>query len=174
MTERLTIVCGNAGTGKSTLGRQLAAKHSALLLDSDTVSERLVRIGLRGYGLHEDDRDSARYKELYRDAIHETLFAIAAENLGHVPCVIVAPFTQERRRGGWKAELDARFQTDVKVFYLHCEDSVRHQRIVARANPRDLAKLKEWDVYSSQDTAPERPSYPHELIDTTAAAETTD
>lgn len=107
MRSKLTIFCGNAGTGKTTLGKRLAAESGALFLDIDTVSERLVQAGLAQSGKDPNDRDSPEYKAAYRSAIHDTLFAIADENLSHLPCVIVAPFTQgtarsnipSRRRG---------------------------------------------------------------------------
>ena len=93
----LTIVCGNAGVGKTTYARRLAEDTHSLLLDIDTVSEQLVQAGMRAMGRNPSDRDSSEYKHIYRDAIHQTLFAIARENLQFAPCIIVAPFTQERR-----------------------------------------------------------------------------
>src|SRR5688572_13395362 len=106
--QTATLVCGNAGVGKSTLGARLAAERRALLLDMDTCSERLVRLVLRAHGLDENDRDSPEYKRLLRAPVYETVFDIAHANLAHAPAVIVGPFTQERRDPHWPAWLGER------------------------------------------------------------------
>ena len=59
---QLHIVTGAAGTGKSTFAKQLASDQAAVLLDSDTVSEPLVRAGLEAAGMDPADRDSPQYK----------------------------------------------------------------------------------------------------------------
>ena len=167
MVKALTIVCGNAGVGKSTYGKRLAAAQQAAYFDSDTVSERLVRVGLCCAGMDADDRDSPRYKELYRDVIHEVLFDIALENLVHVPCVIVAPFTRERRCAEWPEQLASRLGVLPRIIVLHCEDSERRRRIAQRANPRDTDKLSSWQSYTAVGRDPTRPPFVHEWVDTT-------
>ena len=89
------IVCGNAGAGKSTFAARLCAEQAAVLIDIDTVTERLAKLVLRGHGLPEDDRDSPEYKALLREPIYEALFDVALVNLPHLPCVIVGPFTRD-------------------------------------------------------------------------------
>lgn len=165
MRHSLTIICGNAGTGKTTLGHELARQKAALLLDIDTVSERLVQAGLRCAGLDPNDRDSPQYKEAFRNAIHETLFAIAKENLAYSPCIIVAPFTQERRGAEFPKTIFAQVGVEARIIYLTCSDDVRRQRIAARNNPRDEGKLKDWESYSAQGRDESRPPFPHEFID---------
>jgi dephospho-CoA kinase len=160
------IVCGNAGVGKSTYALKLAKERRAPLLDIDTVSETLVRAGLSALGHDPNDRDSPRFKSIYRDAIHETLFRIADENLDHLPCIIVAPFTRERRDPGFVSTLRERLKTDVEVIYVWCDEQVRHERIQRRGNPRDTLKLENWESYSQAAKALERPAFPHTFVNT--------
>lgn len=162
----LTVVCGNAGVGKTTFARRLAQETGALLLDIDTVSERLVQAGLRAMGRDPDDRDSADYKRLYRDAIHETLFAIARENLPFASCIIVAPFTVERRDPGFPDLLFQKTGFKPRLYYLTCSEPERRRRIAARAHPRDAAKLDDWEVYSRQGRDHQPPPFEHISLET--------
>ncbi len=56
--KKAFIVCGSPGSGKSLYGRQLSNDRGAILLDIDTVSERLIRAGLSLAQQVPDDRDS--------------------------------------------------------------------------------------------------------------------
>ena len=91
------IVCGTPGSGKSTHARQLAADCKATILDIDTVTERLVKVGLVESGHSPDDRDSEYFKRTYREPIYEALFDIARENISFLDVVVVGPFTKELR-----------------------------------------------------------------------------
>lgn len=161
-----TIVCGNAGTGKTTYALALARERGAAVLDIDTVSETLVRAGLSALGHDPNDRDSPRFKSIFRDAIHETLFRVASENLDHVACIVVAPFTRERRDAEFLDFLRKRLQTEVEFIYVWCDENLRRQRIVNRGNPRDALKLKNWESYSEAGKDPDRPAFPHTFVDT--------
>lgn len=169
MRHKLTVICGNAATGKTTYGARLATGSGAVLLDIDTVSERLVQAGLTASGKDKNDRDSPAFKAAYRDSIHETLFAIAGENLSHLPCVIVAPFTKERRDPTFPASLEARLGCPVEIHFLWCSDPERHKRLIQRGNPRDAGKLVSWDTYAAAGEDPEsRPPFPHVFVDTSS------
>lgn len=163
---RVFVVCGNAGVGKTTFAQKWARQEGALLLDIDTASELLVRAGLAASGRDPDDRDSPEYKRVYRDAIHETLFAVARDNLATLPVVIVAPFTQERRRADFPEWLAERLGTPARVFFLCLPDAERRRRIERRGNPRDRAKLEAWSDYAESGRDVERPTYEHVWIDT--------
>ncbi len=161
------VVCGNAGVGKSTYGAKLAAELGAALVDIDTCTERLARVVLESNGLDPEDRDSSDFKRLLREPIYETMFDVARENLGHVPCVIVGPFTSERRRASWPAELRARLDAPVRIVVLQCDAAERKARIIARKNPRDEGKLGDWDAYERVGRDAQPPPFEHELVDTT-------
>ena len=95
----IIVVCGNAGTGKTTYARRIAAKYGAIIIDIDETTGPVVQAGLKAAGMDENDRDSIKYKSIFREPIHEALFSVCREQLranNGLPCVIVAPFTQER------------------------------------------------------------------------------
>lgn len=154
MPHELHIVTGAAGVGKSTWGKSLAAKLNAAFLDSDTLSEAVVRVGMKAAGLNPTDRDSPEYKSIFRDAVYECLFATAKENLAHTSVVMVGPFTRELQDPAWPPKLTERFSTDPIVWFLTCADDIRRARITARENPRDQSKLDGWDQHLVADRMP--------------------
>ncbi|MDF3064724.1 MAG: shikimate kinase [Polyangiaceae bacterium] len=163
----LAVVCGNAGTGKTTWAKRVAQRRSAALLDLDTVSERVVMAAQRELGRSENDRDSAEYKRVFRDAVHETLFAIARDCAG--PVVIVAPFTLERRLPNFSEWLAGKCGRSVQVHYFVCDEQVREARLRSRGNPRDAAKLEDYAAYRAIAPYEPPPAYPHLRFDTTHA-----
>jgi predicted kinase len=160
------VVCGNAGTGKSTFAARLSAEQGAVLLDLDTVTERLSKVVLHARGLSEDDRDSDAYKHLLREPNYETLFDIACDNLQRLPCVIVGPFTEERRQADWPAKLSARLGAAVQIYYVWCTLEQRRERLLRRGNPRDRAKLADFAAYAARSEDPAALPYAHQRIDT--------
>lgn len=164
--QRAHIVCGNAGAGKSTFAAGLQRQLGAVLLDIDTVTERLARLVLSGHGLSVDDRDSEAYKALLRAPIYETLFDVATENLERLPCVIVGPFTRERREPGWPAQLRARLGTEIAIYHVWCGTAERRRRLEQRGNPRDRAKLLSFAAYAAQGEEASPLPFPHQYVDT--------
>jgi predicted kinase len=140
-------VCGTPGAGKTTYAKQIAADTGAMLLDIDTVTERLVRVALAEAGHSPDDRDSDYFKDTYREPIYEVLFDIARENLPYTDVIIVGPFTREIQDPDWPAVLSDSFGSPVEVHYVSCRPHIRKQRLEHRGDERDLAKLKNWEEY---------------------------
>ena len=137
------LLSGWPGSGKSTVGRALARRLGAALVDQDTVTGPLVSVvaGLVGV----DDLDDARLASPTRDARYETVGAVAEENLRvGLPVVLVAPFSRERR------DLDAWQTLDLRLraagglpllVWLHLEPDVVVSRLRARGATRDVSKL---------------------------------
>ena len=163
--SELHIICGPAGVGKSTYGKKLAKELGACLLDSDTVTEPVVRAGMELGGENPDDRDSMAYRRAFRDPVYECLFATAAENLPHGSVVIIGPFTSEMRDPDWPARLRERFGVEIKVVFANCEEEERKKRIQERGNPRDNLKLNDWDHYL-ETTNVRPPVFPHRELRT--------
>jgi len=158
------IVCGSPGAGKSTYAKKIASARGATLLDVDTVTERLVRLSLRETGHDPDDRDSDYFKEIFRDPIYETLFDIARVNNSFWEVVIVGPFTKELQDLNWPTKLSQSLGGPVQIHYVHCPPEVRRRRLAQRGNPRDSAKLQDWENYLRYyDESP--PVFEHVLVD---------
>ncbi|MFT4177389.1 MAG: ATP-binding protein [Luteolibacter sp.] len=162
--ERLHVVFGPPAAGKTTVARKLAADLGAVLLDSDEVTERLVRAGMKLAGLDPDDRDSPAYKTAYRDAVYETLYDIARSNLSHVPVVIAGPFTREGADASWPGKLRERLGVPPVFHFVWCSPEKRRERVKARGESRDLPKLADWENYIAT-CREERPVFPHRFVE---------
>lgn len=159
------VVCGNAGTGKSTWARVLAKELKATVLDIDVASEALVEAAQRELGRDPKDRDTPEYKRVFRDAIHETLFALARDSWARV--ILVAPFTLERRLPLFPEWLSERMARETSVHYFVTEERTRKTRLLARGNPRDAAKFSDYERYAALGIEDTRPTYSHLWFDTT-------
>ena len=160
------VVCGSPASGKSLYGKQLSKDRGAILLDIDTVTERLVRAGLSLAQRDPDDRDSDAFKETFRQPIYETLFAIARENLQWNDVVLVGPFTREIRNPQWPSDLSDILQNPVEIHYLFCAPEIRRERLSRRDHPRDRAKLRDWQHHIRYYEPEKPPDFPHVYIDT--------
>ena len=162
----LYIVCGRPGVGKTTYAAKLAGKQGAVVLDIDTVTEPMVRAGLKLANLDSDDRDSQKFKSAFRQPIHDALFATAAENLAINPVVIVAPFSREIGQADWLDWLRDTLSPETQIHYLTCDKAQIRERLSHRSNPRDQAKIEDWESYSANYTD-SVPVFEHILVDTT-------
>lgn len=135
-----------------------------MLLDIDASTERLVELALELAGHDPADRDSPFFKEHFREPIYEQLFDIARDNLRHINVVICGPFTKELKDPDWCEKLTKRLGSPVEIHYVSCTPGLRRERLAKRGNPRDKAKLQDWDEYVRYyDDAP--PQCPHVFVD---------
>jgi len=156
------------GAGKSTYAKILAAELGATLLDIDIVTERLVQLALHEAGHDPDDRDSGYFKRAFREPIYESLFDIARENIPFQEVVVVGPFTKEQRDPDWPSKLSQSLGGPVQVHYVACPPEIRKRRLAERGNPRDLAKLWDWDEHIKYyEESP--PVFEHTLINGTSS-----
>ncbi|RYD49980.1 MAG: ATP-binding protein [Verrucomicrobiaceae bacterium] len=139
------------------------------MLDSDEVTERLIRGGLALAGMDPDDRDSAAYKAAFRDAVYETLFDLARSHVTRLPVVIAGPFTREGGENDWPDRMSTRLGVKPEFHFVWCHPDQRKERLVARGKTRDLPKLADWEKYVST-CREEAPVFPHHWIDTTGNA----
>lgn len=131
------VVAGPAGSGKSTLGRALAAELRAPLVDLDSVTTPLLDAlpdeALGGHWLtspHAGAIRAGRYAALRATA------ADALSTTGRV--VVVAPFTAELAGGDdWQAFRDALFPVDPVVIHVDGDPAILASRRAARGAARD-------------------------------------
>lgn len=175
--QPIFVICGAPASGKSTYAAALAKEKNAVFIDIDACTERVVKAGLALAGQDVNDRDSALFKSAFRDVIYEQMFDIATSQLdvtGSVlPIVIVGPFTRELRDPLWRSKLATRLHIDdeqrVNVHWVVADDATRFQRMVQRANPRDAAKLANYDSFLAYyGKADEPPACEHTRIDTSS------
>lgn len=168
--KTLHIVMGPPAAGKTTYGKKLAALHAAAFLDIDTATELVVRAGLELAKHNPDDRDSPLFKDAFREPIYDSLFALARDNLSHVSVVMVGPFTQEARDANWIEALKNSLGANVCAYFVTCDPETRRQRMKDRGNPRDFAKLADWENFVQYYSGDKPPLFPHEFIDTSSSS----
>ena len=165
------LLTGWPGSGKSTVGRVLASRLGAALVDQDTVTAPLVSVVANLVGV--DDLDDARLAEPTRAARYETIVALAEENLRvGLPVVLVAPFSRERRDlHAWET-MDRRLRVaggSPLLVWLHLEPTAVVARLQARGAARDLAKLADPISFLAR-LHQEAPVSPHTVVDAERAA----
>jgi predicted kinase len=151
------FLCGPAGCGKTTLAKDLVPALNRLaygpfcLLDKDTMTDPLSEAllhSLTGYGL---DRDSPAYKAHARDREYETVLRTAKENMElGLNVVLPGPWTKEIESGAVfdPRKLGFELRDRTLVVWLQVPEEDRLDRILARGNPRDAYKLKNWKSYA--------------------------
>lgn len=153
---RAVVVAGEAGSGKTTLGRALARRLGAAVLDLDPLTEPLLD-GLRDLlggphwltGPHAGTVRAARYAAL-RETARDVLGAGSS-------VVLVAPFTAELRGGPeWELLRAALAPAVPEVIHLQGSPEVLARRRAARGQLRD--------GFREQVVAPP-PRVPHTAVD---------
>ncbi|MBL7261144.1 HAD-IA family hydrolase [Paractinoplanes lichenicola] len=138
----IVAVAGVAGSGKSTLGRALAATLAAPLLDLDSLTNPLLDAlppaTLGGHWL------TSPHAAEIRTGRYAALCATARDIAGTAGrLVLVAPFTAELRGGPEWTRLRDAVGPDLKVIHLHGADDLLTQRRAARTETRDRHRVPE-------------------------------
>lgn len=160
---RLFLVGGPPGAGKTFVGRRLAAR-CGLLLDKDTLSQRMIGRIMELHLAPPDDRDSQAYASHPRALAYRTMMDVAHENLQigrNVVCV--APFQREFASRSAFDEFTATvgdLRCETTVVWVRADAQTIRHRIEKRAAARDAWKLEHFDEYmKSVQTEP--PSLPN-------------
>ncbi|GAA5415875.1 hypothetical protein Pryu01_00907 [Paraliobacillus ryukyuensis] len=155
--QRLVFFVGVAGTGKTTVAKEIAKQIPCAFLDRDTVGGRFVERFLEKEGLDKNDRDSAFYKDNLRDLEYDTTTDICMENLAAGQNVfMISPFTAELKNPQWIENVlnqsgKTKQEVDVKVIAVTLEDiKTQRERIEERGTIRDTWKLENWDSYETR------------------------
>src|SRR5690348_1163788 len=155
----VVVVAGVAGSGKSTLGRELAAAMRVPLLDLDAVTnpllDHLVGPVLPGHWL------AAPHGELIRKGRYAALRAVAHDVVATAGgAVLVAPFTAELAGGtAWHELAAAVAPGEVRVIRLEGDPALLARRRAERGTPRDTHRPD--DVAGSEAS----PAVPHIALD---------
>lgn len=160
------LVTGPPAAGKTTVGRVLARRLGAALLDLDTATAPLVAVVADLSGV--DDLDDPRLAGHTRSARYETLTALAEDNLrAGTPVVLVAPFSAERTDPQAWRRLESRLLAAggrPVLLWLRLDPAVAIQRLRARGAARDRPKLADLDAYATRVEVSE-PRVAHVAVD---------
>lgn len=149
------FILGHAGTGKSVLTshfiRQELQQHRTwCVLDKDTIGEYWTGPLLEAYGQDPNDRDSPFFKEKVRDLQYKSTLLIGKDQLElGLNVVFPGPWSKElATQALFSAEtLGLPLNTILRHVWLELPHSIRKERIIQRADPRDQWKLDHWDDY---------------------------
>lgn len=138
MKACLIVFAGKAGTGKTTLAREVAKRLGIAYLDYDTLNQSYLEAIEERYGLGDGDR-YALYRA-WRDQSYRTLLDAALENIGlGIPAVVSAPFSKELRDPSYP---DALFDKagcvfPLIVFYMAPPEDMHYHMVKSRSSRRD-------------------------------------
>lgn len=144
-TGRLLLVIGAPASGKTTVGRMIAAAGRATLLDKDTIFEPLVESLLAAQVLGTSRREGPEYEAIVKEGEYIGLLRTAAENraLGN-DVVVCAPFTAKARHPeAWRAVLEeAGGPTGAHAIWVRSDAGTLVDNMGARRGPdgRPLAR----------------------------------
>ena len=147
MPEPLAVaVAGVAGSGKSTLGRAVANRLQAPLLDLDTLTNPLL--DALGPEVFDGHWLASAHATRVRRGRYAALLATAAEVLGSAGrVVLVAPFTAELAGGdAWRALEGATRPARLRVVQLVGSPALFAARRAGRGTVRDLHRPAGTDV----------------------------
>jgi predicted kinase len=155
----LILVVGVAGSGKSTLSREILRRIWAVYLDNNQIADAFFPHTRRG----------TEYETL-RPRFYKALYTVAEENLKLGNSVLLdVPHIKEVQTLRWRAfvrRLVERTKARMVVIRCHCSETVLHTRIRSRGKQRDRWKLKNWKKFLSREPLKVSIAFPHLDIDT--------
>ena len=136
----LVLVMGVPGSGKSTLARQVVKRTNWVYLDNNFIIDPFFP----------DTRDSVAHAGL-RPKFYEVMYNIAARNLELGNSVLLdAPHVRPMKDPLWWKQMRSLAEdagATLKVVRCHCSEATLRSRVEARAEQRDVAKLRDWQRF---------------------------
>lgn len=145
--SNLIIISGLPGSGKSTCGRNLARKFNVPYVDYDTlIGNFMENIYARFY----QEVSYRKFLAEWRECTYDTFWNVVAENIRLGSSVVAsAPLTKEHMNSFFFTEFQEKYNIQTRVLSIIPElpSEILRKRIIARGEPRDDEKIKEWDEY---------------------------
>lgn len=149
----LIIITGCAGSGKTTIGKELAKQLGFAYIDKDTVTREYTDFILTKLGSYEGDRESDLYKEQILPIEYRVTFKVCREVLENGDSVVLTiPFIgQIRSWSKWlsiKNEARIKDNVNIKFIWIKHDIDTEKKNIIKRGATRDKYKLDHWDEYA--------------------------
>lgn len=166
----LILITGMPGSGKTTLGKQLAEYLCMPYIDYDTVCQPfLAELWRQG----DEPRAYSQFCIDWRDASYGAFWDTVMENLKLCVSVIAsAPLSRERGIQKYFFSLKEKTDSSFNVLNLHMhpDQEIIRRNLIRRGNERDIEKLNDWDRFYH-----EQREIPHQWdVDKVITVETTD
>jgi len=157
----LIVVCGFAGSGKTTLCQKLVkefdcffvGKTNLVYLSKDTIANDFTDFILAQNNIN--GREDSFYVNNIKPIEYQATFKIAKSLLAIGSDVIVdIPFVKEIQDYELWQELCSKTELDkienLKTLFIWCKHDIKKekQRIIERNYDRDIEKIKKWDRYA--------------------------
>jgi predicted kinase len=156
---------GVAGSGKTTLSREILRRICAVYLDNNHIADAFFP--------HTRLRDA--YERL-RPGFYKALYTITEENLKLGNSVLLdVPHVKEVQTRRWRGlirRLVKKARADLVVIRCFCSEQTLLRRIRSRSEPRDSWKLTHWDEFLIEQPIDVRVPFDHIDIDTELDLET--
>jgi predicted kinase len=155
----LVLMMGVAGSGKTTLAKEILRRLWAVYLDNNHVVDAFFP----------DTRSGRRYEKL-RPHFYQVLYTIAEANLRLGNSILLdVPHIKEVQIPKWRRfinRLSARTKSKIVVIRCFCSERVLYSRIRSRGENRDRWKLAHWKDFLTEQPIKLPPPFPHLDIDT--------
>ncbi len=150
----LILIMGVAGSGKTTLARNILRRLSAVYLDNNHVADAFFP----------STRQGSEYNKL-RPAFYRVLYTIAEENLKLGESVLLdVPHIKEVQTRPWRdfiADVARRTRARLIAIRCFCSEKTLRARLSSRGEARDRAKLKNWTRFLKEQPIQVEIPFPH-------------
>jgi predicted kinase len=155
----LILIVGVAGSGKTTLAREIVKRISVVYLDNNQIADAFFP----------HTRNGPQYAEL-RPHIYKALYTVTRQNLQLGNSVLLdVPHVKEMQRSEWRRfikRMVTRTKAKLIIVRCSCSENALHSRIRSRGEQRDSWKLHNWTKFLRQEPIDVHIPFPHLDIDT--------
>jgi predicted kinase len=155
----LILIMGVAGSGKTTLAKEILRRLWAVYLDNNHLAD----------GFFPETRSGKAYEQ-FRPHVYRALYAIAEANLKVGNTVLLdVPHVKEMQDARWRrfiSSLAARAKAKLIVIRCFCSEKTLQARLRSRGEKRDRWKLAHWKEFLAQQPIQLSLPLPHLDIDT--------
>jgi predicted kinase len=150
----LILIVGVAGSGKTTLAREIVRRVSVAYLDNNHIADAFLP----------HTRNGRQYEKV-RPHFYEALYTITRENLQLGNSILLdVPHIKEMQRSQWRRFIKRMVSTTkarLIIIRCLCSENVLRSRIQSRGEQRDRWKLKNWKKFLRQEPIDVYIPFPH-------------